>query len=83
MTNLQGSQLITLQEEMKHIKYILIDDISFIGRNLLTQIGARLRQDYPKNSMVPSRCRSIILVGDLGQLPHVLYRPTYACKGHA
>jgi hypothetical protein len=83
MTNLQGSCLITLQEEMRHIKYILIDEMSFIGRNLLTQIDARLRQAYSENSIVPFGGRSIILVGDLGQLPPIMDRPTYACEGHA
>jgi hypothetical protein len=34
-TILQGSCLITLQEEMIHIKYTIIDEMSFIGGNLL------------------------------------------------
>ena len=40
MIELQGSRLISLQEEMRHVKYILIDEMSFIGRNLLTHIDA-------------------------------------------
>ena len=38
ITNLQGSHLITLQEEMKHVKYIIIDEMHFIGINLLIKI---------------------------------------------
>jgi hypothetical protein len=34
-------------------------------------------------SIVPFGGRSIILVGDLGQLPLILDRPAYACEGHA
>ena len=44
MINLQGLRLITLQQEMRHIRYILIDEMSFIGRKLLTHIDVRLRQ---------------------------------------
>ena len=83
MIELQGSRLISLQEEMRHVKYILIDEMSFIGRNLLTHIDARLRQAFPENANVPFGGRSIILVGDLGQLPPVMDKPAYACEGHA
>ena len=68
---------------MKHVKYILIDEMSFIGRNLLTHIDSRLRQAFPHNKEVSFGGISIILVGDLGQLPPVMDRPAYACEGHA
>ena len=66
---------------MRHVKYVLIDEMSFIGRNLLTSIDSRLRQAFPKNSYVPFGGRSIILVGDLGQLPPVMDKPIYASDG--
>ena len=40
--DLQRSSSITLQEEMKHVKNILIDEMSFNGRNLLKKIDSRL-----------------------------------------
>ena len=54
---------------MKHVKYILIDETSFIGRNILIKNDSRLLQDFPKNVSIPFGGSSIILVGDLGQLP--------------
>ena len=32
INHLQGPQLITLQEEMKHVKYILIDEMIFLEK---------------------------------------------------
>ena len=81
ITHLQGPQLITLQEEMKYVKYILIDEMSFIGRNLLIKIDSRLCQAFPESANIPFGGRSIILVGDLGQLPHAMDKPLYAYKG--
>jgi hypothetical protein len=81
MNDLQGSCLISLQEEIKHVKYILIDEMSFIGKNLLKSIDARLQQAFPEHSTVFFGGRSVILVGDLGQLPPVMDKPAYACDG--
>jgi hypothetical protein len=60
---------------MKHVKYILIDEMSFIGRNLLTKIDSRLRQAFPENANIPFGGRSVILVSDLGQFPPVMDKP--------
>ena len=79
--DLDGARLIKFQEELRHVKYILIDEMSFIGRNLLSCIDSRLRQAFPENSLFPFGGRSIILVGDLGQLPPVMDKPVYACEG--
>jgi hypothetical protein len=40
MTNLQGLHLISLQEEMSHVKYIFIDEMSLIEKTSVTQIDA-------------------------------------------
>jgi len=81
MNYLQGLCLITLQGEIKHTKYILIDEMIFIGKKLLKSIDARLRQDFPEHSTIFFGGRSVILVGDLGQLPPVMDKPAYACDG--
>ena len=81
ITSLQAFHLITLQEEMKHVKYIIIDEMSFIGRNILIKIDSMLREAFLENSNITFRGRSIILVGDLGQLPHAMNKPLYASKG--
>ena len=41
-SQLEGTRLTTFQEEMSHIKYILIDEMSFIGQNMLENINSRL-----------------------------------------
>ena len=43
MHPLEGQSLSKLQEELRHIRYVLIDEMSFIGPKMLTQIDARLR----------------------------------------
>ncbi|XP_057853551.2 uncharacterized protein LOC131063676 [Cryptomeria japonica] len=74
---LEGTRLTSLQEEIQHIKYILIDEMSFIGQNLLQNIDSRLRQAFLEKSNMSFGGRSIILVGDLGQLPPISDKPPY------
>jgi len=57
--------------------------MSFIGKHLLEQFDSRLRQVYSENSTIPFGGRSIILVGNVGQLPPILDRPINASKRHA
>ena len=47
MQPLEGQSLSKLQEELRHIRYILIDEMRFIGPKMLTQIDARLCQAFP------------------------------------
>jgi ATP-dependent DNA helicase PIF1 len=78
MRPLQGQSLAIFQEEMKHIRYILIDEMSFLGPRLFIQIDSRLREAFPDKKTSPFGGISIILVGDLGQLPPVKDKPLYA-----
>ena len=53
MQPLHGKALSVLQEEMKDIQYILIDEMSFIGPKLFVQIDSRLRECFPeKKSLI-------------------------------
>jgi ATP-dependent DNA helicase PIF1 len=72
------------QEEMKHIHYILIDEMRFIGSRLLYKLKVvvvrhflKKKKKKKKNHYSFGYC-SIILVGDLGQLPPVMEKPLYA-----
>jgi hypothetical protein len=62
---------------MRHIRYILIDEMIFLGPRLFIQIDCQLREAFPDKKTSPSGGRSIILVGDLGQLPPVKDNPLY------
>ena len=76
MNPLEGQSLSKLQ--VRHIRYILIDEMSFIGPKMLTQIDACLRQAFPLQCSIPFGGCSIILPGDFGQLPPVKDIPMYA-----
>jgi hypothetical protein len=49
MRPLQGKSLAIFQEEMRHIRYILIDEMRFLGPRLFIQIDSRLREAFPEN----------------------------------
>jgi len=67
---------------MRHVKYILVDEMSFIGKNLLKNIDSRLWWAFLENGNIPFGKRSTILVGDFGKFPSVM-EPTYACDDFA
>ena len=76
--NLEGERLKRLQQRLEGIKYIIIDEKSMVGRRMLALIDKRLRQAFPEHNNEPFGGRSIILVGDFGQLPPVLDLPMYS-----
>ncbi|XP_057838840.2 uncharacterized protein LOC131048788 [Cryptomeria japonica] len=80
---LEGTRLTTFQEELSHVKYILIDEMSFIGENLLENIDSCLHQAFPQNSDLMFAGISIILVGDLGQLPPIKDKLAYESSRQA
>ena len=51
MSPFHGQSLAVFQEEMKHIHYILIDEMSFIGSRLFVQIESRLREAFPEKKI--------------------------------
>jgi ATP-dependent DNA helicase PIF1 len=75
---LSGMSEKKLQDKFKNILYLIIDELSMIGLEFLTLIDRRLRQAFPAHRDVPFGNLSIILVGDLGQLPPVRDKPLYA-----
>ena len=78
--DLQGSSLASLQQRLAEIQYIIIDEVSMLGQYMIAWVDRRLcqatgHQDKPFGGL------SIILVGDLGQLPPVGDWPLYAPEG--
>ncbi|XP_059070854.1 uncharacterized protein LOC131028544 [Cryptomeria japonica] len=82
MFPLQGQILASFQESMYFIRYIIIDEMSFIGPKLIQRIDIRLREAFPAHNQLQFGGRSIILFGDLGQLPPVKDIPMYASTSY-
>ena len=72
-----GERLMQLQDRLKDIRYIIIDEKSMVGRRMLALIDMWLRQAFPEHNNEPFGGRSIIMFGDFGQLPPVLDLPMY------
>ncbi|XP_066914869.1 uncharacterized protein [Clytia hemisphaerica] len=68
---LKGKSLDNLQTNLKDIDYIIIDEFSVVGQRLLGWIDSRCRQATGKLETLFGGI-SIILVGDVAQLPPVM-----------
>ena len=75
--DLQGESLIKLQQSLKEVAYIIIDEMSMVGRKLMGQIDRRLRQAFPNYANQILGGRSCLLFGDFGQLPPVFDLPLF------
>ncbi|XP_059064231.1 uncharacterized protein LOC131856450 [Cryptomeria japonica] len=82
MHPLQGQTLASFQESMYFIRYIIINEMSFIGPRFIQRIDIRLREAFPAHNQLPFRGCSIILFGDLGQLPPIKDIPMYASTSY-
>ena len=64
--------LAELQENLSELKLIIIDEMSLVHADLFFKIDARLREIFRKqNPPVPFGGVSIVVVGDLLQIPPV------------
>ena len=73
---LKGKSLENLQNDLNGIDYIIIDEFSVVGQNMLGWIDSRCRQATGKMDKLFGGI-SIILVGDVAQLPPVLDKVLY------
>ena len=73
---LKSSALAKLQHDLNGVKYLIIDEFSVIGQKMFAWINRRCKQATGCTT-IPFGGMSIILVGDIAQLPpitdHVLY----------
>ena len=77
---MQGSSLPSLQQRLAGIQYITLDEVSMLSQRTISWVYRRLRQ-ATGHQHKPFGGLSIILVGDLGQLPPVGDCPHYAPEG--
>ena len=54
MQPLQGRNLVVFQEEMQHIRYILIDEMSFIGPRLFLHMDSRWQEAFSREKNILS-----------------------------
>ena len=80
---LKGEALMKLQEDLRGIEYIIIDEFSVVGQNMFGWINSRCRQAIGLSEKTFGGI-NVILVGDIGQLPpvsdRVLYLITWLCE---
>ena len=77
--DLKGQSLLRLQDGLRDVKYILIDEYSILGQTLLGWIDKSCRQATGLHDEIFGG-KSIILVGDPAQLPPVTDKPSYHTK---
>ena len=77
-SNLDSKRLKQLQEKLKNVIYLIIDEKSMVRRRMLTLVDKRLREVFSENKNEPFSGRSIILFSNFGQLLPVLDFSMYA-----
>uniref|UniRef100_A0A8D8XYD7 ATP-dependent DNA helicase n=1 Tax=Cacopsylla melanoneura TaxID=428564 RepID=A0A8D8XYD7_9HEMI len=65
----------TIRENLFHTKLLIIDEISFVGSTFFSRIDFRLRQIFGKKDTFGGL--SVLVVGDLFQLPPLFDNPLY------
>ena len=77
--DLTGQNLVKLQNTLKNISYIIIDEYSMQGQKMFAWVDKRCRQATGLTNQLFGG-KSIILVGDPAQLPPVGDKPLYHSK---
>ena len=77
--DLAGQSLCRLQENLKDIDYIIIDEYSMLGQHMFGWVDRRCKQATGFYDKVFGG-KSLILTGDPGQLPPVADKPLYHSK---
>lgn len=71
----------SIRSNLVQLKLLIIDEISMVGANMLMQIDTRLQQIMGKN--LPFGGISVLLIGDLHQLPPVKDKVIYSAPNAA
>lgn len=74
---LERQKLQEIQESLKDMNYLIIDEMSMVGRKIFGQADQRLRQIFPHHSHQVLGGRSCLLFRVFGQLPPVMDLPLY------
>ncbi|KAL2481045.1 ATP-dependent DNA helicase [Abeliophyllum distichum] len=74
-THISGDQCRRMQEDFKDTKLIIIDEYSMLGRAMIANVDLRCRYIFANNEAFGGV--SVVLVGDIRQLPPVFDSPLY------
>ena len=77
--DLTAQSLVRLQNSLKEISYVIIDEYSMLGQKMFAWVDKRCRQETDLTDQLFGG-KSIILVGDPAQLPPVADKPLYHSK---
>ena len=79
--SLSDKQRSSIRNKLMHVKFIIIDEISMVSPKLLLNIHRRLCEIFGTIEETPFAGKSILVCGDLYQLPPVLARPVFSTEG--
>ena len=79
---LKSSALAKLQKDLNGITYLIIDEFSVIGQKMFAWISRRCKQ-VTGYFTLPFGSFSIILVGDIGQLPSIADQVIYHTRAES
>jgi ATP-dependent DNA helicase PIF1 len=79
--DVNAERLLSLQNKMKNVKLLIIDEYSFLSIAIIDRLDRRLRKVFCHHSDVPFGGLNILLCGDPAQLPPVRALPVYAYEG--
>jgi len=78
---LSDKQRTLLRNKLQHVKLIIIDEISMVSSKLLLNIHKRLCEIFSVVDEKPFAGKSILVCGDLYQLPPLMARPVFDTEG--
>lgn len=76
---LKSSALSRLQDNLNGVRYLIIDEFSVVGQNMFAWINRRCKEATGQTT-VPFGGLSVILVGDIAQLPPITDQVLYHNK---
>ena len=74
---MEGAQLLEVQEQMRGVDCMIVDEFSMMGQVTLYWFDQRLRQATGQKDLLFGGM-SVIFTGDPGQLPPVMEKPMWA-----
>ena len=77
VSELSDDSAARLQQELQDLRLLIIDEKSMMGLGMLRKIDVRLKEARPNMGDVPFGGVSIMLAGDLNQLPPIGDTPLY------